>query len=109
MFFKKQERSVSFYSVDGLDSWDSPTETFLFDVSAIVSMTSVSISGEELENHGSSNVRIFINKANKDLFVNVKNNDEVEIQGVRFQISKIDSRGVLPTHYPIRIEGVRKV
>ena len=108
MFFKEQERDMSFFNSVDASGWDS-SETFAFNAKGIVSYSSVGISSDVVEDFGSTNIRIFLTKAFKEDSKTIKENDVVVIDDVRFEISKIDSRGVLPSKYPVRIEAVRKI
>lgn len=108
MFFKEQERDMSFFNSVDASGWDS-SETFVFNAKGIVSYSSVGISSDVIEDFGSTNIRIFLTKIFKEDSKMINENDVVIIDDVRFEISKVDTRGVLPSRYPVRIEAVRKV
>lgn len=108
LFFRAQERLATFKKITDRGGWDTAVESS-FTVSGIVSLGSVSINPSNVEDEGSMGMRFFTSLSNQTLMNQVEVGDVVEVDGAGFEVSKVDSRGVLPGRYPIRVEAVRKV
>lgn len=109
MFFKEQERTVSFYSVSNAGGFDTAT-SFLFEASGICSFGSASLDPEVIvSSTGAMGLRFFASKSYRSDFSTLAVADIIVVDGGEFEITKIDARGVLPSKYPLRVEAVRKI
>lgn len=105
-FFKRNEREITFKSVDDLDGWNASSEELIV-LSGLVSFASPGLDPSEITELGSMNIRMFFAIENQDELALLKIGDIAVIDDAGFQIKIIDNRGVRPGNYPLRIEGQR--
>lgn len=101
-FFKRRERNIEFFSVEGENSWE-PVVTPMATVSGlcrIVTPGTLPESGSEAVN-GVAVCRFKTAEGLEDLKVG----DRFEVEGITYSVQRFDLSGTQPTDYPIRVEG----
>lgn len=106
-FFASQEREVTFsIPMTPVNSWAEPV-TEDHEVRGLVSLSPYGIDPAVM-GVTSATVRVFLKKAFQAIAYKVTVGSFLTVDGVEYEVSKVDARGTLPGRYPIRIEGIRK-
>jgi hypothetical protein len=106
-FFAEQEREVLFETRSQDDGWGT-IEKSTFTLKGLVSMGANGLTPDIAPQVASGSVRLFFSKSSANALSPVTVGSIATVDGVVYQISKVDLRGTLPGSYPLRLEGVRK-
>lgn len=105
--FRTQERVIVFRTISGANGWEPAVESVI-KVRGIASTSGNALDPKQELVVQSGAVRVFLSKAYRRNVAAVEIGSEIEVDGISYAVTKIDTRGVLPGKYPLRFEGVKK-